>query len=94
VQSSTPGVQIIEINPLAPPRPLLGIRQLPAGTQLYTTKDPGAGELAIESSTNLAHWDELGLLAPVDNEWRIDDPPASPSGSRFYRAIRRRLARP
>jgi len=94
VQSSTPGVQIVEITPVLPPRPLLGIRELPAGFQIFTVDDPGADEFVIEFSTGFTGWDEIGVLAPVGNEWRIDDAPANPPGSRFYRAIRRQLADP
>ncbi len=94
VQSSTPGVRIIEVTPIATPRPLLGIRRLPAGFQLYTVDDPGGDEFVIEFSPNFLDWDEVGVLAPAGNEWRIDDPPVTPPGSRFYRAIRRQLVEP
>lgn len=94
VQSSTPGVEIVEITPVAPPRPLLGLRRLPGGFQIYTADDPGGDEFVIQFSENLSGWDELGVLAPAGNEWRLDDPPAIPAGRRFYRAIRRQLAEP
>lgn len=94
VQSSTPGVQIVEITPLAPPRPLLGLRRLPGGFQIYTADDPGGDEFVIEFSENLSGWDELGVLMPASNEWWLDDPPTTPPGMRFYRAIRRQLANP
>lgn len=94
VQSSTPGVQIIEITPIAPARLVLGLRRLPSGFQIYTVDDPGADEFLIEFTTEFIDWDELGVLAPVDTEWRIDDAPQNPPKARFYRAIRRQLVEP
>ncbi len=93
VQSSTPGVQIVEITPVET-RPRLGIRRLPAGFQIFTVDDPGTDEFLIEFSTGFTAWDEVGVLAPAAGEWRIDDPETIPPSHRFYRAIRRQLAPP
>jgi hypothetical protein len=94
VQSSTPGVQIVEITPFAKPGPRLDIRRQPAGFQLFTVDDPGEDEFVIEFSTDFAGWDEIGVLAPSGTEWRINDPETGTPSSRFYRAIRRQLTPP
>ncbi|MBX3732983.1 MAG: hypothetical protein KF791_10355 [Verrucomicrobiae bacterium] len=94
MQSATPGVQIVEITPVATPRPRLGLRRLPGGFQIYTADDPGGDVFLIEFSEDFSGWDELGVLALAGNEWRLDVSPAPPPIARFFRAIRRQIAEP
>lgn len=93
VQSSTPGVQIIEVTPIAA-RPRLGIRRQPGAFQLFTADDPGADEFMLEFSTYFLDWDDVGVLSPAGSEWTINDPEPGVPSFRFYRAIRRQLESP